>query len=228
MLVGRFSGMLATHRDQRHAQPVIVELVMQPAHLIVGDEFEPGEVVRPPATIAHHHGHVPRLRFRLDRVRVPRHQAAALRHDSHGAFQCAVVHVARLAEFRIVRIAHRREALVKQIQICIGHRRTVQVQGHAFIVGLDFFPTQIIQLGQRVEFFGRRLRIDHGLQLVDDEPRILVVQRIHEVVLSENLHGALGRLRPLVGRQLQAIDQGAARHGSHFDVAHRRAAGNRR
>ena len=52
-LGGRLVVMLA-NRDQRHAQPVIVILVLQAADVVVGNEAEAFEILGPPAVAAQH------------------------------------------------------------------------------------------------------------------------------------------------------------------------------
>ena len=162
----RLALVAAADDDQRHAQPVGLIVVLEPLHLVVGDELEMVEVVGLPDAAAEHAGDVPRAGRRVDGLGRARPQFAAIAAQSQGRFQGAVIKVARAAELRVVAVARRRQPVVEQERVGVQHGRAVEIQGLGLVLLLDLAGREVGQFRHGIDLIGRRLLLGDALQVL--------------------------------------------------------------
>ena len=163
-------------------------------------------------------------------------QLAFLPHEPEHAFERLVVEIRRAAELRVVRVDRERLAsaghivlVIEQVAIGVNQRRAVELQRPS--------PVQLFRLGGRdVGDLGHRVFVFAiGLATLDvfqagQQRGAVAVELAFQVVATQELHRAVGRLRAAPRNQVERAGQRIARRVADFHPFGARcaAAGERR
>jgi len=218
----RFAGVRLADRDHRHAETIAVVLVREAVDFVAGAELQLFEVVVMPGRAARDDLQIPDFGFRGDLAAAAGREVALLLHDSQRAFEGPVVEIAGAAELGIVRVAQIAERFVKQVDVRIGDAGAVEVERALFVFRFFAFRRQIAQLGEGVQLFGGRLAIDALLE-IGQERLGVVVQVVVQIVLPQQLHGAVAGARSPPTGELERVGQGVRGRRANLDVLRRRA-----